>query len=248
MTTSLSPLDRPGRPPGSRWLNPHGQVAAPAAPPCTGIARATVRGLAAAPDAFWPEGDSVDADRDGTARRPGRRDVPLGASGGDHGTNLIPPSDRPGCHRRVDGRDPAGPTAAPHRRRHPRRGARGPQGAAGPRPAAAAGHRSGRPAPLPRGTPRHRERDRPERIDRAPVSPADPPPVPPTRSTTSARNAICASVSFTRLAPGAGAASAGPCNVPRLGIPLRNTPAHEARLIAAGLANSGRGRAGKDRE
>ncbi len=246
MTTALSPLDRPGRPPGSRWLNPHGQVAAPATPPCTGIARATVRRLAATPAASRLEGDIVDAARDGTARRPGRRDAPLGASGGDHGTSLIPPPCRPGCHRRVDGRDPAGPTAAPHRRRHPRRGARGPQGAACPRPAA--GHRPGRPAPLPRGTPRHRERDRLERIDQAPVTPADPPPVSPTRSTTSARSATCASASFACLAPGTRAASGDPRVVPRLGIPLRNTPPTRHGSSRPGLANSGRERAGKDRE
>ncbi|MFD7409558.1 hypothetical protein ACFV7R_44710 [Streptomyces sp. NPDC059866] len=86
------------------------------------------------------------------------------------------------------------------------------------------------------------------RIDRAPVTPADPPPrrSDPKHNVNSKRDLRTRSLRVP--CPWCGAAPGGPCVVPRLGIPLRNAPAHEARLIAAGLANSGRERAGKDTE
>ncbi len=42
--------------------------------------------------------------------------------------------------------------------------------------------------------------------------------------------------------PWCGAAAGRPCTVPRLGTPLRRAPAHQARLLAAGLAEPGPGR------
>ncbi|WP_037967662.1 zinc finger domain-containing protein [Streptomyces sp. SS] len=47
-------------------------------------------------------------------------------------------------------------------------------------------------------------------------------------------------VRFLRVpCPWCGAAVGRPCTVPRLGIPLRRAPAHQARLLAAGLAEPG---------
>ncbi|WP_432127304.1 zinc finger domain-containing protein [Streptomyces sp. bgisy082] len=64
---------------------------------------------------------------------------------------------------------------------------------------------------------------------------------PPARPTGSKRDPRVRSLRVP--CPWCGAAAGRPCTVPRLGIPLRRAPAHQARLLAAGLAEPGPGAA-----
>ncbi|MFI1714944.1 hypothetical protein [Streptomyces litmocidini] len=77
-----------------------------------------------------------------------------------------------------------------------------------------------------------------QRVERIPAAPGGP----PSRLTGSKRDPH---VRFLRVpCPWCGAAVGRPCTVPRLGIPLRRAPAHQARLLAAGLAEPGPGQEG----
>ncbi|MBL3669607.1 hypothetical protein JL475_27210 [Streptomyces sp. M2CJ-2] len=68
-----------------------------------------------------------------------------------------------------------------------------------------------------------------QRVKRAPAVPAQPPHTPVGRSRSDLR------VHALRVpCPWCRAAAGRPCTVPRLGIPLKNAPAHASRLIAAG--------------
>ncbi|MEU6527507.1 hypothetical protein ABZ892_33015 [Streptomyces sp. NPDC046924] len=67
------------------------------------------------------------------------------------------------------------------------------------------------------------------RVKRAPAVPAQPPPAPVGRSKSDLRaHALRVPCPWCRAAAG------HPCTVPRLGIPMRNAPAHASRLSAAG--------------
>ncbi|MFJ2764456.1 zinc finger domain-containing protein [Streptomyces prasinus] len=68
-----------------------------------------------------------------------------------------------------------------------------------------------------------------QRVKRAPAVPAQPPPALADRSRNDLR------VRALRVpCPWCRAAAGRPCTIPRLGIPLKNAPAHTSRLIAAG--------------
>ncbi|MFD3534851.1 hypothetical protein [Streptomyces sp. NPDC058664] len=71
---------------------------------------------------------------------------------------------------------------------------------------------------------------------RVPAAPGGPPSH-PTGLTGSKRDPRVRSLRVP--CPWCGAAVGRPCTVPRLGIPLRRAPAHQARLLAAGIAEPG---------
>jgi hypothetical protein len=71
------------------------------------------------------------------------------------------------------------------------------------------------------------------RVQRTPAAPGSP----PSHLTGSKRDSRVRSLRVP--CPWCGAAAGRPCTVPRLGIPLRRAPAHQARLLAAGLAEPG---------
>ncbi|MFE5909628.1 hypothetical protein ACFQ6B_11165 [Streptomyces wedmorensis] len=71
------------------------------------------------------------------------------------------------------------------------------------------------------------------RVQRTPAAPGGP----PSHLTGSKRDPRVRSLRVP--CPWCGAAAGRPCTVPRLGIPLRRAPAHQARLLAAGLAEPG---------
>lgn len=70
-----------------------------------------------------------------------------------------------------------------------------------------------------------------QRVKRTPTVPAQPPPA----LAGSSRNDLRAHA-LRVPCPWCRAAAGDPCTVPRLGIPLKNAPAHASRLIAAGPA------------
>ncbi|WP_037673564.1 hypothetical protein [Streptomyces globisporus] len=72
-----------------------------------------------------------------------------------------------------------------------------------------------------------------QRVERVPAVPAGP----PSHLNGSKRDPRVRSLRVP--CPWCGAAVGRPCTVPRLGIPLRRAPAHQARLLAAGLAEPG---------
>ncbi|MER5740984.1 hypothetical protein ABT117_35695 [Streptomyces sp. NPDC002262] len=74
------------------------------------------------------------------------------------------------------------------------------------------------------------------RVRRAPAAPGGP----PSRLAGTERDPRLRSLRVP--CPWCGAAAGRPCTVPRLGTPLRRAPAHQARLLAAGLAEPGPGR------
>lgn len=66
-----------------------------------------------------------------------------------------------------------------------------------------------------------------QRVERTPTSPAPPPPALADRSRNDLRvRALRVPCPWCKAAPG------HPCTVPRLGIPLKNAPAHASRLTA----------------
>ncbi|GGY46585.1 zinc finger domain-containing protein [Streptomyces omiyaensis] len=77
------------------------------------------------------------------------------------------------------------------------------------------------------------------RVRRTPAAPA----APPSRPTGPKRDPRVRSLRVP--CPWCGAAAGRPCTVPRLGTPLRRAPAHQARLLAAGLTESGPRRTGE---
>ncbi|GGR53718.1 zinc finger domain-containing protein [Streptomyces roseolus] len=79
------------------------------------------------------------------------------------------------------------------------------------------------------------------RVERAPAAPAGP----PSRPAGAQHDPRARSLRVP--CPWCGAAAGRPCTVPRLGTPLRRAPAHQARLVAAGLAEPGPGREGEAR-
>ncbi|MEU3605344.1 hypothetical protein AB0E83_07760 [Streptomyces sp. NPDC035033] len=77
------------------------------------------------------------------------------------------------------------------------------------------------------------------RVERIPAAPT----VPPARPAGPKHDARDPRARSLRVpCPWCGAAAGRPCTVPRLGVPLRRAPAHQARLLAAGLAEPGPGR------
>ncbi|MFF0200608.1 hypothetical protein [Streptomyces sp. NPDC005017] len=80
-----------------------------------------------------------------------------------------------------------------------------------------------------------------QRVRRTPAAPGGP----PSHLTGSKRDSRARSLRVP--CPWCGAAAGRPCTLPRLGTPLRRSPAHQARLLAAGLAEPGPGQEGETR-